>query len=233
MIRGLVLVAALSGCKKKPPEEVVPSLPMPSVEGRLSIVSVSPSRIDPNEPTSVRAFGAGFARGVTVIIGETPAMSATWVSENQVDVVLPSLAAGSYDVRVTNPDAAQDTLRSGLQVGLQAEAGAACHLVVLYFETDAAGLNAAAQSTLGSLVPCYLGADGVVNVSGHADARGTTDYNVALSYRRALSVRDFLVEAGVPQGRLPVTSFGEEKPADPGSGPQAWAKNRRVELAFD
>ena len=233
-MRALLFAAALvAGCKKKPPEEVIPPLPDASVDARLTLVSVSPSRIDPDAPTTVRAFGAGFARGMTVTIGETPAMSVNWVSENQVELVLPSLAAGSWDVRVTNPDASSDTLRSGLLVGAETGDGAACDFVVLYFETDADGLTPAAQSTLGGLVPCYQGASGTVSVTGHADERGTVDYNVALSYRRALSVRDYLVGAGVPAARLPVTSYGEEKPAEPGAGPAAWARNRRVELAFD
>jgi outer membrane protein OmpA-like peptidoglycan-associated protein len=241
MIRAILLLSVVvSGCKKKPPEDDGSSTdgtldPSASVDSRLSIVSVSPSRVDPETPTSVRVFGAGFERGITVSIGDTPATSATFVNENQLDVGLPALAAGSWDVRVTNPDDSQNTLRGGLQVGapLDGRGGEACDFVVLYFETAEDALNAAAQSTLTSLVPCYQGAAVPVNVSGHADVRGTTDYNVALAYRRALSVRDYLVGAGIAPGKLLVTSFGEERPADPGPGPEAWAKNRRVELSFD
>lgn len=228
---GLV-VLGVAGCKKKAPEAPIPPLPT-SVESRLTLVSVSPSRIEPQDPTSVRMFGSGFARGATVLVGEQPAMSVTWASSNQLDVVLPSLPEGSWDVKVTNPDQASDTLRGGLQVGVRSEVGAACDFVVLYFETGSASLTNQAESTLGTLVPCYQSASELLRISGHADERGTTDYNLALSYRRALNVQGFLVGLGLPAVRMPVTSFGEEQPAEKGSSEQVWAKNRRVELALD
>src|SRR5688572_40826 len=126
-------------------------------------------------------FGSGFARGATIFVGEQPAMSVTWVSANQLDVTLPSLAEGVWDVKVTNPDQSQDMLRGGLQVGNRSDVGAACDFVVLYFETGSASLTSQAQSTLGSLVTCYQSAPEPVRISGHADERGTTDYNLALS----------------------------------------------------
>jgi len=69
-----------------------------------------------------------------------------------------------------------------------------------------------------------------VQVEGHCDERGSTEYNLALGERRALAVKGFLVKLGIEPGRLEIISYGEERPLDPGSGEQAWARNRRAEF---
>jgi len=65
-------------------------------------------------------------------------------------------------------------------------------------------------------------------IEGHADERGTREYNLALGDRRAMAVRDFLVTQGVPASRLRTVSYGKERPAEPGSNEQAWSQNRRA-----
>ncbi len=67
-------------------------------------------------------------------------------------------------------------------------------------------------------------------LEGHADERGTREYNMALAERRGKAVRDFLVIQGVNSSQLEVVSYGEERPADGASNETAWAKNRRVEI---
>lgn len=67
-------------------------------------------------------------------------------------------------------------------------------------------------------------------LEGHADERGTREYNMALAERRSKAVRDFLVVQGVNSSQLEVVSYGEERPADPASNEAAMAKNRRVEI---
>lgn len=69
-----------------------------------------------------------------------------------------------------------------------------------------------------------------LRIEGHCDERGTEEYNRALGDRRALSVRESLVQLGLPADLLPTITFGEEKPADPGHDDAAWKKNRRAEL---
>jgi len=64
-------------------------------------------------------------------------------------------------------------------------------------------------------------------VEGHADERGTREYNLALGERRANSIKDFLVAQGVQASRLKVISYGKERPAVLGSNDAAWAQNRR------
>ena len=66
-----------------------------------------------------------------------------------------------------------------------------------------------------------------VIIEGHCDERGTAEYNLALGERRASSARDYLVNLGVAPNRLTTISYGEERPLDPRSNEEAWAKNRR------
>lgn len=69
-------------------------------------------------------------------------------------------------------------------------------------------------------------------LEGHADERGTREYNLALGERRAQEVRNLVLLQGVGEGQLDVISYGEEKPAMPGSGEASWELNRRVELVY-
>ena len=69
-------------------------------------------------------------------------------------------------------------------------------------------------------------------VEGHADERGTREYNLALSERRAKAVEDFLSASGVSSFNVEVVGYGEEKPVDVGSNESAWSQNRRAELFF-
>ena len=73
----------------------------------------------------------------------------------------------------------------------------------------------------------------VVTIAGHADERGTREYNLALGERRANSIRDYLVALGVDTNRVKVTSFGKERPVDPRSTVEAWSQNRRGVLVVD
>jgi peptidoglycan-associated lipoprotein len=69
-----------------------------------------------------------------------------------------------------------------------------------------------------------------VQIQGHTDERGTTEYNVSLGERRAKAVKAFLMSRGVSGDRLFTVSFGKERPIDPNAGESAYAKNRRVQF---
>ncbi len=71
----------------------------------------------------------------------------------------------------------------------------------------------------------------IITVEGHADERGTREYNLALGERRANSVKNYLVALAVDQNRVTTISYGKERPAVPGSNEDAWAQNRRAVTA--
>lgn len=71
-----------------------------------------------------------------------------------------------------------------------------------------------------------------VRLTGHADERGTREYNLALGERRANAIRAYLVAQGASRSQIEAISYGEERPVDPGHSESAWAKNRRVEIVY-
>ncbi len=71
-----------------------------------------------------------------------------------------------------------------------------------------------------------------VRIEGNADERGTREYNFALGGRRAESVRDYLVARGIDPSRIETISYGKERPIDPGSNEEAWARNRNGHTAI-
>lgn len=69
--------------------------------------------------------------------------------------------------------------------------------------------------------------NGSITISGHADERGTREYNLALGERRATAVKNYLVALGVEPNRINTISYGKERPVDPQSSESAWSSNRR------
>ena len=99
----------------------------------------------------------------------------------------------------------------------------------VYFGTDEYSLDSAEQATLAAQARWMLDNPNVrASIEGHADERGTREYNMALGERRANAARDFLAAQGVPPNRLLVTSWGKERPVAIGSNEEAWAQNRRA-----
>jgi peptidoglycan-associated lipoprotein len=104
-------------------------------------------------------------------------------------------------------------------------------LDTIYFEFDQATLSDLSKDTLVRNSDWLRSNPAVrVQVEGNADERGTPEYNLALGERRAEAVKSYLASLGIDRGRLITISYGEERPADPGHGEDAWALNRRVEF---
>lgn len=99
----------------------------------------------------------------------------------------------------------------------------------VFFAFDSAELSAESKDTLDRQA-AFLNVNPtlVVVVEGHADERGTREYNLALGDRRAVSVRDYLLAKGLNAARIRTVSYGKERPAVVGSNEEAWAKNRRA-----
>ena len=96
------------------------------------------------------------------------------------------------------------------------------------FGYDSSQLSADAMATLDAQAALLNAKPSFrVKVEGHADERGTREYNLALGERRASAARDYLVAKGVDGSRIRIVSYGKERPAAVGSNEEAWAKNRR------
>lgn len=98
----------------------------------------------------------------------------------------------------------------------------------VFFETDSTDLTPSARTTLENQAAWLAQYTALgVTIEGHADERGTREYNLALGERRANSVKNYLVALGVAPSRITVLSYGKERPAVPGSNDMAWSQNRR------
>ena len=98
----------------------------------------------------------------------------------------------------------------------------------VFFATNESILTTASRETLRAQA-AWLRKNSNINVvvEGHADERGTREYNLALGERRANSAKDYLMTYGISSDRISVLSYGKERPVDGGSTPLAWSKNRR------
>ena len=98
----------------------------------------------------------------------------------------------------------------------------------VFFATNKSNLTTAARDTLRKQAT-WLRKNKKINITveGHADERGTREYNLALGERRANAAKDYLMTYGVSGKRISVISYGKERPVDSGSNPLAWSKNRR------
>jgi len=142
------------------------------------------------------------------------------------DVAVPVTDPAAGGGAATATDDAVDLVElPGMQADLVAKAGSD----TVYFGTDEFALDAASRATLTAQARWMLANPSVRgSIEGHADERGTREYNLALGERRANSAKDFLVANGVPVARLTVISWGKERPAAVGSDESAWAQNRRA-----
>ena len=99
----------------------------------------------------------------------------------------------------------------------------------IHFAFDRYDLTEESKGTLQTLATFLnQAASASLTVEGHADDRGTAEYNLALGEKRAQAVKDYLVSLGVSPGRLTTVSYGEERPLDPGHNELAWSLNRRA-----
>ena len=98
----------------------------------------------------------------------------------------------------------------------------------VFFATNESVLTTAARETLRKQA-AWLRKNSKITVvlEGHADERGTREYNLALGERRANAAKDYLMTNGISSDRISVLSYGKERPVDSGSNPLAWSKNRR------
>lgn len=104
----------------------------------------------------------------------------------------------------------------------------------IYFDYESSALGDQAKDVLNLKAKWMrMNPDASVIIEGHCDERGTNAYNIALGDRRAESVKSYLVDLGIDAAQITKISYGEERPADPGTGEAAWAKNRRAHFVVE
>ncbi|MBN2396835.1 MAG: peptidoglycan-associated lipoprotein Pal [Deltaproteobacteria bacterium] len=120
---------------------------------------------------------------------------------------------------------AAEAKKAAEQEKLLAEAAA---FADIHFAFDRYDLKPEARNIVGGLAD-WLSKQGgwVVTIEGHCDERGTNEYNLALGERRAEAAKAYLMSLGIAGERITTISYGEERPLDPASNEEAWAKNRR------
>lgn len=225
----LPAVMLTAACKKDNKEEevIVDEYTVPEVQIELSLTSLSPSSVEPGTPEDAVLYGAGFEDGASVTLNGIPVSPASVRSGNVIDLTLPGLDLGSYDLEVTNPDGTSATLRSALSV---AQAEVRCEESVVRFAYNSDEISSSAASGMMANLSCYKDSGANIRIEGYTDERGTVDYNLALGQRRANATRRWLESKGVSNARISVTSYGKEDPVDPGHSEAAWSKNRRAEI---
>jgi peptidoglycan-associated lipoprotein len=147
------------------------------------------------------------------------------------------------DIRGATPIADSDTQASPLQqdtltaqelMAKLEDQGSPLASRVIYFEYDSAKVSDESLATLEAHGNFIAGSGNIfVRLEGHADERGSREYNIALGDRRAQSVRRILLFQGASSDQLDTISYGEERPAEIGHDEAAWGKNRRVELVYE
>ncbi len=146
--------------------------------------------------------------------------------KQRADGAYTQQTAEPYTDRIAQPAPLDD---SGFDERAAAERALTTNLV--YFDFDDTRIKPEFMSVVDSFARFLTSNPAArVRLEGHADERGTREYNLGLGERRALAVEAALLAKGVSRDQLSVLSYGEERPAEMGHNEAAWAKNRRVQI---
>ena len=160
---------------------------------------------------------------LVVLVGCAPGTSGT---RDESGVGSEPIGAGS------SSGSGEDSMRSGSAMDDGAGGGSG-GTKIIYFGFDQSDISSEYMDVLAGHARYLASNPGVdVRLEGHADERGSREYNIGLGDRRAQAVREVLLLRGVSARNMKAISFGEERPAVMGSNEESWAQNRRVELVF-
>ena len=145
--------------------------------------------------------------------------------------------ASCSSVQVTEEAVYEDSIQSievssnRAESSTSTESKAVLANATVYFEFDSFNLSTRSIQALKSITALMQDNPEIeITIAGHADERGTREYNLALGQRRAESVADYLKLKGISRSRLTIKSYGEEMPMVAGSNERSWARNRRAEI---
>jgi peptidoglycan-associated lipoprotein len=234
-----------AGCKKKgplppPPAPVVKPTPAPTVTPEPTIVSFTaePSTIERGQSSTLRwstqnATAARIDQGIgTVNANGTRQVFPTSTTTYTLTATgSGGTATATTTVRVTERPTeppkppAPPTITIGQRVANEVQDA--------YFDYDKSDIREDARAVLSrdaDALKSILGqfSSGDITVEGHCDERGSAEYNLGLGDRRAAAAKEYLVQLGVPAGRLKTISYGKERPQCTESNEECWQKNRRA-----
>ena len=234
-------------CKKKAPD-VRPSLPAPTRNGAPDpdlppapaptvSLTASPGSIERGEQSTLKwSSEDGMSLLIDNGIGNVRPAGEIIVSPSQSTTYSATVkgrggeAKASTRITVLEPHTVPIVSTDAMQLGDLIEQGT---VKTVHFAYDKAQLNADAKATLQQNA-LYFRQYPDVNfvVEGHCDERGSEEYNLALGDRRAIAVRDYLIQLGLERGRMQSVSFGEELPLDTSKSEKAFARNRRAQFSL-
>ena len=137
------------------------------------------------------------------------------------------------DQKGSDQDQIEASLETKTYPGIDGEVFESSMLQDIHFAFDQYALSPKAMKILAGNAEVFRKFPGAkFQIEGHCDERGTSDYNLALGERRAMSARRYLVSLGIQLDHLSTISYGEEMPADPRHNETAWTKNRRAHFVI-
>ena len=149
-------------------------------------------------------------------------------STSETEEPMEEASASTPPARPAAPSAAPS---SGQLTQEQIRAQNALRQTVFYFDFDVAEFKPADRDTLTFHARDLAANPGKrIRLEGHADERGTREYNLALGERRANGILNYFIVNGASRAQIETVSYGEERPAQQGQTEQAWSRNRRVEV---
>jgi peptidoglycan-associated lipoprotein len=175
-----------------------------SMRGKLLAAAASLALLGACDTTGTNTGGVGGSGGGVPAVANAPAVGSAGVG-----------SANAGNVGGVRPGSQEDLAQ---RVGDR-----------IFFDSDRSDLRADARRTVEGWA-AWLRQNPTVaaTIEGHADERGTREYNLALGERRAAAARNFLISQGIEARRLSTVSFGKERPTVLGSTEQAWSQNRRA-----
>jgi len=195
----------------------------------LFVLACASSKDDPNAKAK-RGAGIGAAAGAVAgaVIGNQS-------GSNRTGAVVGAAAGAAIGAAIGHRmDQQEKELRQiqGVEVTRPSEGEITVRLTSdILFDLDSAALRPESRSTLRDLASNFQRyPDEIIDIEGHTDSSGTTEHNQMLSDRRANSVREFLVDNGVPSRNVTAAGYGETRPKATNSTPEGRQLNRRVEI---
>lgn len=153
------------------------------------------------------------------------------VNQDSIDAANRARAEAEAAARRRAEEEARARAEAEARARAAMEAARRAFATAIYFDYDRSELKPEARAALDAKLPLLRANANVrIRIAGHADERGSDEYNIALGQRRAAAAKAYLVSQGIAADRIDVVSFGEERPAAQGSNETAWAQNRRDEF---